>query len=94
MKYATPATPLAPASAELYFQITKMNSMIPKDQKYKQHYNGVQGDILRPPHGTTPAAVKINMFWLVRSFGGKDHIKETKLANSDLLSLFIHVSIN
>ena len=28
--------------------------------KYKLHYVDVRGDVLRPPHGTTPAAVKSN----------------------------------
>ena len=37
-----------------------MRPMFPKDQKiYNLHYDGVRGDVLRPPHGTTPAAVKI-----------------------------------
>ena len=35
-------------------------SMIPKNQTiYTLHYVDVQGDVLRPPHGTAPAAVKI-----------------------------------
>ena len=29
--------------------------MIPKDIKYNPNYDDVQGDVLRPPHGTTPA---------------------------------------
>ena len=33
--------------------------------------------------------IRINSFRLVKSFGGKDHIKEMKLANAVLLSLFM-----
>ena len=29
--------------------------MIRKEIKYNLHYDNVRGDILRPPHGTTPA---------------------------------------
>ena len=29
--------------------------------KYKLHYGDVRVDVLRPPHSTTPAAVKSNM---------------------------------
>ena len=29
--------------------------MIPNVIKYNLHYDDVQGDFLRPPHGTTPA---------------------------------------
>ena len=37
-----------------------MSLMIPKDQKiYNLYYDDVRGDVLRPPHGTTPAAMKI-----------------------------------
>ena len=32
--------------------------MIPKEIKYNLHYDDVQGDFLRPPHGTTPATVE------------------------------------
>ena len=31
--------------------------MIPKEIKYNLHYDDVRGDLLRPPHGTAPAAV-------------------------------------
>ena len=34
--------------------------MIPKEIKYSLHYDDVQGDFLRPPHGTTPATVEYN----------------------------------
>ena len=37
-----------------------MSQGTPKDQKiYNLHYDDVRGDILRPPHGSTPAAVKM-----------------------------------
>ena len=29
--------------------------MIPKEIKYNLYYDDIQGDFLRPPHGTTPA---------------------------------------
>ena len=29
--------------------------MIPKEMKYKLHYDDVRGDFLWPPPGTTPA---------------------------------------
>ena len=32
--------------------------MISKEMKYNLQYDDVQGDFLRPPHGTTPAAVE------------------------------------
>ena len=32
--------------------------MIPKEMKYNLHYDDVRGNILRPPHGTTPATSK------------------------------------
>ena len=51
-----------------------MSPMIPKDQKiYNLHHDDVRGDVLRPPHGTTPAAVKIIsifhgcMVWMEKS---------------------------
>ena len=34
--------------------------MIPKEIKYNLLYGDVQGDFLRPPHGTTPATVEQN----------------------------------
>ena len=53
--------PLAPASAENYFQTdSEWAQMIPKDQKISNlHYDDVRGDVLRSPQGITPAAVKI-----------------------------------
>ena len=32
--------------------------MIQKEIKCNLHYDDVRGDFLRPPHGTTPAAVQ------------------------------------
>ena len=34
----------------------------------------VQGDVLRPPHGTTPAAVKSNIKSEMRSFKSNENI--------------------
>ena len=34
----------------------------------------VRGDVLRPPHGTTPAAVKSNMKSEIRSFKSNENI--------------------
>ena len=65
---------LAPAEQNSIFKMTQNE---PKDQKvYNLHYNEVQGVVLRPPHGTTPAAVKISSEW--RYSGSKELIKETK----------------
>ena len=35
-----------------------MGSMIQKEIKYNLHYGDVQGDTLRPPHGTTQPTVE------------------------------------
>ena len=35
--------------------------MIPKQIEYNLHYDDVRGDLLRPPHGTTPATVEIKV---------------------------------
>ena len=32
--------------------------MIAKERKYNLHYDDVRGDLLRPPHGTTPATAE------------------------------------
>ena len=32
--------------------------MIPKEIEYNLYYDDVQGDLLRPPHGTTIATVE------------------------------------
>ena len=34
----------------------------------------VQGDVLRPPHGTTPAAVKANKIQTLSSFKSNENI--------------------
>ena len=49
--------------------------MIPNEIKYNLHCDDVRGDLLRPPHGTTPATVEQNKcqkrlpletnFWLI-----------------------------
>ena len=36
----------------------------------------VRGDVLRPPHCTTPAAVKANKNTKVRSFKSNEHIRK------------------
>ena len=43
-----------------YFKVPRIRPDISKDpkQKYKLLYDDVRGDVLRPPHSTTPAAVK------------------------------------
>ena len=63
-----------------------MNPMIQNDQKYNLHYNNIRGDVLRLPHGTTVAAVKINEFWIVKSFGGKVYTKEIKIQSTLVIS--------
>ena len=35
---------------------------------------GVRGDVLRPPHGTTPAAVKSNKIQKLSSFKSNENI--------------------
>ena len=42
--------------------------------KYKLHYGWYTGDVLRPPHGTTPAAVKLNIKSEMRSFKSNENI--------------------
>ena len=42
--------------------------------KYKLHYGDVRGDVLQPPHGTTPAAVKSNIKSEMRSFKSNENI--------------------
>ena len=45
--------PLAPASAELYFQTdSEWAQWSQRTIKYDMHYNDVRGDVLRPSHGT------------------------------------------
>ena len=74
--------------------------MSPKHQKiYNMHYDdddGVsvcvcvwRGGWLRPPHSsnTSCSEDKISCEW--RFSGSKEHIKETKIADSVLLSLFM-----
>ena len=34
--------------------------MIPQEIKYNLHYDGIRGNFLRSPHGTTPATVEYN----------------------------------
>ena len=55
--------PLAPASAELYFTLTQNehNDSKGPENINKLHYDDIRGHI-RPPHGSIPAAVKINKF--------------------------------
>ena len=36
----------------------------------------VRGDVLRPPHGTTPAAVKSNIKSEMRSFKNNENIRK------------------
>ena len=43
--------------------------------KYKLTMADVRGDVLRPPHYTTPAAVKANKNTKVRSFVSNEHIR-------------------
>ena len=50
--------PLAPASAELYFQSDQHE---PSDLKGPEHIlSDIRGNGLRPPHGRAPAAEKTN----------------------------------
>ena len=53
--------PLAPAEQNSIFYLTQLR-MSPRSQriiKYNLHYDDVRGDVLRLPHGTTSAPVKI-----------------------------------
>ena len=50
--------------------------MIPKDLKiYILHYDVVRGDVLRPPHGTTPDALKIKSVLNKRPLEARDRNK-------------------
>ena len=44
----------------VHFKVLRIHPNISKDpkQKYKLHYDDVRGDVLRPLHSKTPAAVK------------------------------------
>ena len=54
--------PLAPASAELYFQTdSDWAQLSKKTRKYNLRFDGVRGDVFRPPQGTTPAAVTLSL---------------------------------
>ena len=41
----------------------------------------VRGDVLRPPHGTTPAAVKSNIKSEMRSFKSNENIRKKEGGN-------------
>ena len=56
---------------------------------YNMQYDDILEDVLRPPHGKTPAAEKIKFSYERRSSGSKENTKETKKADSVLLSLFM-----
>ena len=42
----------------------------------------VRGDVLRPPHGTTPAAVKANKIQKLSSFKSNGNIIESEARNT------------
>ena len=53
----------------------------------------VRGDVLRPPHGTTPAAVKSNLKSEMRSFKSNENIHKVYLDPTILCSIHkIHKS--
>ena len=55
-----PMLPSTGFSGTLFSNWIRMKPMILKDQKiYNLHCDDVRGDVLRPPHDKTPAAVKI-----------------------------------
>ena len=42
----------------------------------------VRGDVLRPPHGTTPAAVKANKIQKFSSFKSNENIHREKMGHT------------
>ena len=58
---ATLPTPRSPGFCKtLVSNFLRMICMVPKDQKmYNMLYDAERGDVLRPPHAITSAAVKI-----------------------------------
>ena len=46
----------------------------------------VRGDVLRPPHGTTPAAVKSNIKSEMRSFKSNENIHKKEGGNPPFIS--------
>ena len=46
----------------------------------------VRGDVLRPPHGTTPAAVKSNIKSEMRSFKSNENIHKKEVGSRHNLS--------
>ena len=48
----------------------------------------VRGDVLRPPHGTTPAAVKSNIKSAMRSFKSNENIHKKEGGSYYVVSAF------
>ena len=59
-----------------------MFTLISKDQKYNINciMVDVRGDVLRPPHGTTPAAVKANKIQNLSSFKSNENIHKREVS--------------
>ena len=55
-------TPSKDFSRTLIFRMTLNELIDPTGQENVVCYDVVQGEVLRPPPGTTPIAVKINKF--------------------------------
>ena len=53
--------PLATLQRKSIFKLTENEPNDPKGPEniYNLHFDDVRGDIIQPPHGITPAAVKI-----------------------------------
>ena len=52
--------PLARLQRKYIFRLTQNEPSDPKGPEDNLHYDDVLGDVLRPPQGTTRAAVKIS----------------------------------
>ena len=52
--------------------------MIPKEIKYNLHYDDVRGDVLWPPHDTTPATVE-----------KRKKVEKVNVINQHLVCLFL-----
>ena len=54
----------------------------------------VRGDVLRPPHGTTPAAVKSNIKSEIRSFKSNENIHKKEGGSRYPPEIWAEVSYN
>ena len=67
----------SPPSAEIYFRLTQMDQVVPKDLNiYNLHYVDARRDFLRSQHDTTPPAVDIKRILQESSLWCKKRTRE------------------